>query len=364
MSEADGTEPPKRRTIVIGEPSLDLAPGSGPIFDPLLIPLPGDTRPDANRTTAAMVLPGADTTVTLADPPSVGGGLRTVVIGGSDEDDLPDPSYTAQSSRSPDDPRGPRVHPRLKARRLAVRQQAGRRRILWSAVAGVFVLISLATIAVLATPLFAISNIKVSGLVYSDQESVSGITASIRNKPILTADLNSVKRRLLALPWVKYATVQMQFPHTVTIQIAERTPVAAFLGEDNLWRPIDPEGRVIDVLEGRPVDYMPIYGLGPALKAGESSAEYARVAQLITALPPALRAIVKVFEVDQQYNVSMTIRISKRGDTLVDLCAARDLDVLQVVSLTAFLNTKVNPKQAPPGRITACRADLITTSES
>lgn len=71
-----------------------------------------------------------------------------------------------------------------------------------------------------------------------------------------------------------------------------------------------------------------------------------------------------MFEVDQQYNVSMTIRISKRGDTLVDLCAARDLDVLQVVSLTAFLNTKVNPKQAPPGRITACKADLITTSES
>ena len=89
MSEADGTEPPKRRTIVIGEPSLDLAPGSGPIIDPLLIPFPDDTRPDANRTTAAMVLPDADTTVTLADPPSGGGGLRTVLIGGSDEDDLP-----------------------------------------------------------------------------------------------------------------------------------------------------------------------------------------------------------------------------------------------------------------------------------
>lgn len=375
MSPDEQPTVPKRRTVVIGEPAIDAAPGSGPTIDPLLIPIPDDTRSTGARTTEAMRLPGADTAATtLVDVPVPGGagdstdsdrtGARVIVIGNEADDELPDASYTAQASRSPDDPRGPRVHPRLRARRVAVSQQAGRRRIVWSAVIGGTVLIVILAALVLSTPLFAISKIKVAGIVYTDQEQVSEITASIRHKPILTADLDGVKRRLAALPWVKYATVEMRFPHTVLIQIAERTPVAAYLGEDNQWRPIDIDGRVIDVLEGRPVDYIAIYGAGPSLKAGEDAPEYGKVAQLVTALPPALRDLVKVFEVDQQFNVTMTLAINKRGDTLVELCAAKNLDVLQIVSLTAFINTKVDPKQAPPGRITACKADLITTSNS
>ena len=369
MSGNDSTKPPERRTIVIGEPAIDAAPGSGATFDPLLIPLPDDTQPTGGRTDGpTQAMAGQTSATTLVDAPvpadpnaTTAAAPRVVVIG---DDELPDASYTAQSSRSPDDARGPRVHPRLKARRLAVRQQAGRRRVMWSVVLGSLVLLVIVAALVLSTPLFAISKIKVSGVVYTDQEQVSEITSSIRHKPILTTDLDAVERRLAALPWVKYATVQMHFPHTVVIQIAERTPVAAFLGEDNQWRPIDIDGRVIDVLEGRPVDYMAIYGAGPSLKAGESAPEYGRVAQLVTALPPALRDVVKVFEVDQQFNVSMTLAINKRGDTLVDLCAAKNLDVLQIVALTAFINTKVDPKQAPPGRITACKPDLITTSNS
>ena len=371
MSENESPQPPERRTIVIGEPAIDAAPGSGPTFDPLLIPLPDDTQSTGGRSTEAMQPGAAGTSATTlvdvpmpVDPNATTAAAPRVVVIGEGDDELPDASYTSQSSRSPDDARGPRVHPRLKARRLAVRQQAGRRRVMWSVVLGSLVLLLILTALVLSTPLFAISKIKVSGVVYTDQEQVNEITASIRNKPILTADLDVVERRLAALPWVKYATAQMHFPHTVVIQIAERTPVAAFLGEDNQWRPIDIDGRVIDVLEGRPVDYMAIYGAGPSLKAGESAPEYGRVAQLVTALPPALRAVVKVFEVDQQFNVSMTLAINKRGDTLVDLCAAKNLDVLQIVALTAFINTKVDPKQAPPGRITACKPDLITTSNS
>ena len=371
MSGNDPSTPPQRRTIVIGEPAIDAAPGSGPTFDPLLIPVPDGTEPTGGHTTEAMQPAGSPTSATtLVDNPvpvdpnaTTAAGPRVVVIGDG-EDEVPDASYTSQSSRSPDDTRGPRVHPRLKARRLAVRQQAGRRRVMWSAVLGALVLLVIVTALVLSTPLFAISRINVSGVVYTDQEQVNEITSSIRHKPILTADLGAVERRLSALPWVKYATAQMHFPHTVVIQIAERTPVAAYLGEDNQWRPIDIDGRVIDVLEGRPVDYMAIYGAGPSLKAGESAPEYGRVAQLVTALPPALRDVVKVFEVDQQFNVSMTLAINKRGDTLVDLCAAKNLDVLQIVALTAFVNTKVDPKQAPPGRITACKPDLITTSNS
>jgi len=369
---------PQRRTVVIGEPAADAAPGTGPTIDPLVVPVPEDTRSATRGTTTAMRRPGTpapssptsgttlvDVPVSGADgaPDGTGSTTRVVVIG-NDDDDLPDASYTAQSARSPDDPRGPRVHPRMKARRIAVRRDAGRRRVYATAIIGAVVLLGIAAVGVLSTPLFAINTIRVNGVVYTDQEAVEEIAQSLRGKPILTADLNAARDRIAALPWVKYATVEMDFPHTVIIQIAERTPMAAFLGADNQWRVIDVEGRVIDVLEGQPIDYLSILGAGPPLEAGETAAEYAKVAQLIAAIPPTLAPMVKVFEVDQQYNVSVTLAINDQGDTLVDLCAAKDLDVLQVVSLTAFINTKVNPDTAPPGRITACKADLITTSAS
>lgn len=290
------------------------------------------------------------------------GTARIVVIG--DDDGLPDASYTVADSRSPEAPGGPRVHPRLRARRLAVRRQAGRRRIYWSFIAGGLLLLGVIAVGILSTPLFAVNRIQLSGIVYTDQEQIAEITKSIRGKPILTADLNSVRNRLEDLPWVKYASVTMDFPHTVVIQIAERTPVAAFLGEDNKWRVIDVEGRVIDVLAGRPVDYMAVYGAGPLLDRGATSIEYAKVAQLVTAMPPRLVPLVRHFEVDQQYNVSLTLRLNKKGDTLVDLCSAEALDIRQMVALTALLSTKVDPKATPPGRITACKPDLVTTSNS
>jgi cell division protein FtsQ len=162
---------------------------------------------------------------------------------------------------------------------------------------------------------------------------------------------------------VKYAAIQMAFPHTIEIQIAERLPVAAFYSTDNKWRAIDIDGRVIAVLDGQPVDYPSILGPGPVAVPGDSEPDFGRVGQLITALPPKLRPLVKVFEMDQSGNVSMTLQINDKGDTLVDLCSAKALDVRQIVALMAFINTKVDPQKSPPGRITACKPDLVTTSD-
>lgn len=344
-------------TGVIGEPGLVGESGATSAPSSLDDPAPTAGTGLSGRVVTAPLAEEGNGADTVRD-----GTSRVVVI--SDHDGLPDASYTVADSRSPDAPGGPRVHPRLRARRLAIRRKAGRRRIYWSAVAGGLLLIAVVAIGILSTPLFAVNTIRLSGIVYTDQEDIAEITKSIRGKPILTADLNSARDRLEALPWVKYASVTMDFPHTVVIQIAERTPVATFLGEDNKWRVIDVEGRVIDVLAGRPVDYMAIYGAGPLLEPGANSPEFAQVAQLVSSTPPALVPLVRHFEVDQQFNVSLTLRINKKGDTLVDLCSAETLDIRQMVALAAFLKTKVDPKATPPGRITACKPDLVTTSDS
>jgi cell division protein FtsQ len=289
-------------------------------------------------------------------------GPRLIVIGG--EDELPDATYAVQTGRTPEDPKGPRVHPRLKARRVAIRQAAGRRRIWWSAVIGVLLAAVILVMVVLASPLFAINHVEITGAVYTDPSEIAAAVKPVRGKPIPTADLNGVRKRLEKLPWVKYAAIQMRFPHTIAVQIAERVPVASYYATDNKWRAIDIDGRVIAILDGQPVDYPAILGPGPLAVPGDIEADYGRVAQLIIALPPKLRPMVKVFEMDQSGNVSMTLQLNDKGDTLVDLCSAAALDVRQLVTLTAFINTNVDPRKAPPGRITACKPDLVTTSDT
>lgn len=332
---------------------------SGSPIDPLLgAALPtGAGVPVEGRVESPVSAPVA----TPSGPPTT-----TIVIGG--DDDLPDATYAVEPSRSIDDPdpRRPRVDPRMKARRLAVRRAAGRRRLWWVVAAGVLVVLGLAALAVFSSSLFDVENIEVSGAVNSDPEQIAEITDDLLGQAILTADLDSIETRIETLPWVKYAQVTMDFPHTVRVQVAERTPVAAFQSADNRWRIVDLDGRVIDVLAGRPIDYVAIFGPGPDKIAGETAVEFSTIAQFVTALPPVLRPLVQSFTMDDELSVTMVLDLSTAAggdETLVDLCAAEDLDVQQLVALMAFIETKID-RNRPPERITACRPDLVTTSST
>jgi cell division septal protein FtsQ len=380
---SDQPTPEVRRTVIIGDDVDDVAPGTGIPQDPLWEPPRGQVRGPKDPSAPTVDVWAADSavrvvpaTATTGSQPAPHGepaeasvvseaapsGIRTIVIGA--DDGLPDATYTVSTVVTPESPRGPRVHPRLKARRIAVRQAKGRRRIMWLGVAGAVVALGLVAVAVAATPLFGVTDIRLSGVVNTNQADIAAVTRSIRGKPILTADLNAVARRLEALPWIRYASVTMDFPHTVKVQIAERVPVAAFYSTDNQWRVIDIDGRVIAVLAGRPIDYPAIFGPGPVANPGDSEPVYAKVAQFITALPPRLRPLVQDFEMDQAANVTMTLRLGSNSDTLVDLCAAQNLAVEQLVALTAFIDTKVTSKSTTPSQITACKPDLITASNS
>jgi hypothetical protein len=82
----------------------------------------------------------------------------------------------------------------------------------------------------------------------------------------------------------------MHFPNRVSIEIAERTPVASFMGTDGQFRVIDAEAFVVAELgPNPPADYPPITGVLPNTPAGTGAGTAVRGAsQLIAALPPTL----------------------------------------------------------------------------
>ena len=157
-------------------------------------------------------------------------------------------------------------------------------------VIGIFSLV----LVVLASPLFAVRRIEITGVTYTDSVLIDKVRESLRGASVFTADLDGAQRRLEGDPWVKRARLDYYLPNRVVIEVDERVAVAWFVGVDNRARVLDFDGRVLAVLDGQPTQFMKIEGVGPNLPAGTvPSAVYQAAAQLAVSLPPSLAERVK-----------------------------------------------------------------------
>jgi len=187
---------------------------------------------------------------------------------------------------------GPKVSidPRLRARRITVRREAGRRRLRLVAVAGVVFVLALAAVVVARSPLLAVDDVVVSGAVYTDPVALDAVTATVIGDSMLTLDSKALEQQLEALPWVRRADVWRDWPRTVRVDVVERRPVATFYGDDGRYRVVDVDGRVLAVVDGLPVDVVAIAGQGPALAPGAvAPTPVPDAAAVAAALPDALR---------------------------------------------------------------------------
>lgn len=216
------------------------------------------------------------------------------------------------------------IDPRIRARRIAVRRSEGRRRLVWVAVGVIILLVIVGAIAVLASPIFEVSEVRVEGAVYTDEEVLVDIIADIEGDPVLLVDTKAIEERLEKVAWVEQARVRTDFPHTIVIDIRERQPLATFQGSDEQWRVIDVQGRVLDVIEGRPVAYMLITGNHPDTSRGQfAGGPYASAAVLVASLPGEIRRITKSVGLDASTG---TLTMHLDGDVEVRLGDGEDLD--------------------------------------
>ena len=232
-------------------------------------------------------------------------GKKRVVI--SDDSEVID----RKSSRNPSD----NGASRFRLRRIAVRREEGRRRLRWFTVLGLGVAGIILVLLLLTSPLLSVRKVEVEGVVYASPELVASIVDSIDGEPILTVDLDAAEEKLLMIPWVRQARVSMHLPSRVTIEVVERAPIAFFRSVDGFNRVIDRDGRVLDVIEGDPVDFTPIIGTGPNLSAGQNTEQpFLGAAELINALPSELRSRL------------LTVTVSPEGE--VSLALTNDVEVL------------------------------------
>jgi cell division protein FtsQ len=207
------------------------------------------------------------------------------------------------------------IEPRIRQRRIGVNRSRNRRRIWWLALAGVVVVVLIGVLALLGSSLFAVEEVTVTGAVYTDQQALDAVIDDLTGTAVLLVDSAAVEAQLEAIPWVEDARVTASFPNSASIEIRERTPVAAMMGADGLARVIDVDGRVLALVDGQPVALVWIDGpdtldVGPGQFA---SIGYSSAASLVTKLTPDIRSRVESMLVTPDGADLVLVLTSDRG---------------------------------------------------
>lgn len=90
-----------------------------------------------------------------------------------------------------------------------------------------------------------LAEVNLRGRVHTPLEMLAEAVAVERGDPILSLDLDTLRRRVEAIGWVKQATVWRQLPDTLHIEIVEREPFARWQIDGQIYL-IDETGRVLE----------------------------------------------------------------------------------------------------------------------
>ncbi len=91
-----------------------------------------------------------------------------------------------------------------------------------------------------------LKNVYLEGQEHTKTESILEVMDVKIGMPLFSVPLEEIRIRLEALPWVRYAEVERQYPSTITVRIVERIPVALWQVDQKL-RLLDADAVVIDV---------------------------------------------------------------------------------------------------------------------
>jgi len=267
----------------------------------------------------------------LSEPVSLS--RETISIGG--DDDLPDVAYLddelerdssgskpvfidddgESDAVSPSEASTRGIEPRIRQRRIGVTRSKHRRRLWWLALAATVIVVAIGVLAVLGSSMFAVDEVSVTGAVYADQAALDAVVDDLSGTAVLLVDTAKVEAQLEAIPWVEDARVSTSFPNSASIEIRERTPVAAMMGADGLARVIDVDGRVLAAVDGQPVALVWIAGPDTLdVAPGQfASIGYSSAASLVTKLTPDIRSRVESMLVTADGSDLVIVLTSDRG---------------------------------------------------
>jgi cell division protein FtsQ len=133
------------------------------------------------------------------------------------------------------------VPPSVRRFMARARQRKLRAALPWAVAAGLLALAGVVTWVVYGTAVLGVRAVRVVGADSVTPLEVRAAAAVAERRPLARVDLGDVTSRVEALPPVDRAVVSRQWPHTIVVEVVERTAVAA-VPAGQVFRLVDDEG--------------------------------------------------------------------------------------------------------------------------
>ena len=213
------------------------------------------------------------------------------------------------------------IDPRLRARRIAVRRDEGRRRLRRLTGLGVVALVAVLVFALTRSPVLDVDHVHVAGAQHTPSDAIQRASGVRRHAPMTDVDLDRARRGVLSLPWVRAVSITRAWPGTIKITVTERTAVAAVAAGNAGFSLVDGEGRVLESSPTLPAGYVLLANVPTPGEPGTNLDPSADAAlDVARALPSQLRAKVSTIVPDRD---GVTLRLVAGG--VVHLGDASDL---------------------------------------
>ncbi|MEY2453908.1 MAG: cell division protein FtsQ [Acidimicrobiaceae bacterium] len=148
------------------------------------------------------------------------------------------------------------IDPRLRARRIAVRRDEGRRRLHRLTALGVTAAAIVLAVGVTRSPVLDVDRVEVVGATHTTVDAVQRATGIRRHAPMTDVDLDRARHDVLALPWVNTVSITRSWPASVHVVITERSAVAVVTAGQAGFALVDGSGRVLELSATPPEGFM------------------------------------------------------------------------------------------------------------
>jgi cell division protein FtsQ len=156
------------------------------------------------------------------------------------------------------------------------------RPVLWGALAAV--VMGLGAWLVYGTSVLGVQAVEVSGSMLASPDQVRAAAAVIEGTPLAQVDTDQVAARVRTLPSVAAVEVSRSWPHTLVIEVVERTPVGVVAVEGG-FAVLDGAGVVFNQVPAQPAGVVLLRLAAP----GPDDPATTAALRVLASLTPALR---------------------------------------------------------------------------